>query len=50
MLKELEKKQECEREVLEKLLQEEQTSPLREKTEKQSKEQRTERLAELKVS
>ena len=48
VLKELEKKQECEREVLEKLLQEEQTSQLRKKTEKKSKEERTERLVELK--
>ena len=49
MLKELEKKQECEREFLEKLLQEEQTSELRKKTQKQSKEKRNERLTELKV-
>ena len=49
MLKELEKKQECEREFLEKLLQEEQTSELRKKTQKQSKEKRDERLTELKV-
>ena len=49
MLKELEKKQECEREFLEKLLQEEQTSELRKKAQKQSQETRTERLTELKV-
>lgn len=49
MLKELEKKQECEREFLEKLLQEEQTSERRKKAQKQSKETRNERLTELKV-
>ena len=48
-MKEMEKKQECEREFLEKLLQEEEKSELRKKTEGESKEQRTERLIELKV-
>lgn len=48
-MKELERKQECERWFLEKLLQEEQASALLDKTHKKSKESRKERLTELKV-